>query len=122
MHIQIWLIHKKEHHMIDMVHKKIEHHNIGHKDIIDKVIHNKINFNKYLEHFLVALCQEEDIVIKIIISNSILYILWSFTFNMGGMGGARQQQQQQQNGSSFSLIYLLVIIFVIYILPILIPK
>jgi hypothetical protein len=61
--------------MIDMVHKKIEHHNIDHKDIIDKVIHNKISFNKYLEHFLVVLCREEDTIIKIIISNSILYIL-----------------------------------------------
>jgi hypothetical protein len=61
--------------MIDMVHKKIEHHNIGHKDIIDKVIHNKMSFSKYLEHFSVVLCREEDTIIKIIISNSILYIL-----------------------------------------------
>ena len=44
-------MHKKEQPMIDMVHNKIDNLNIDRKDSTDKVTHNKMSFNKFLEHF-----------------------------------------------------------------------
>jgi len=59
--------------MIDMVLRKIEHPSIDHKGIIGKDIHSRMNSNKYSEHFLVALCQEE-LVSKTTNTNSIFSI------------------------------------------------